>query len=155
MVSLTLFALGALPCLWMIWRGARTKHVGAGWAGGLSSLLAMSALLSPQFAVWLAPASGIAWVEGDTRIAVLTGLAVFLSNLVFKSFAPLLRGAPRALAIVQGRNLLLVCLAIIVVRLLVRSPLAAESAAEVDLALTDGRPDDPRTAGSGGPSRQV
>jgi len=155
MVSLTLFALGALPCLWMIWRGARTKHVGAGWAGGLSSLLAMSALLSPQFAVWLAPASGIAWVEGDTRIAVLTGLAVFLSNLVFKSFAPLLRGAPRALAIVQGRNLLLVCLAIIVVRLLVRSPLAAESAAEVDLDLTDGRPDDPRTAGSGGPSRQV
>ena len=155
MISLTLFALGALPCLWMIWRGARTKHVGAGWAGGLSALLAMSALLSPQFAVWLAPASGIAWVEGDTRIAVLTGLAVFLSNLVFKSFAPLMRGAPRALLTVQGRNLLLVCLAIVVVRLLLRSPLAPEPSAEVDLATTDGRLDGSRTAGSEEPSRQL
>jgi len=155
MISLTLFALGALPCLWMIWRGARTKHVGAGWAGGLSALLAMSALLSPQFAVWLAPASGIAWVEGDTRIAVLTGLAVFLSNLVFKSFAPLMRGAPRALLTVQGRNLLLVCLAIVVVRLLLRSPLAPEPSAEVDLATADGRLDGSRTAGSEEPSRQL
>lgn len=126
-ISLALFALGALPCLWMIWRGARTNHLGAGWAGGLSSLLVMSALLSPQFAVWLAPASGVAWVEGDAGIAVLTGLAVFFSNLVFKSFAPLLRGSPRALATVLGRNLLLVCLAIVVARLLARSPLAARS----------------------------
>ena len=116
----------------MIWRGARTNHLGAGWAGGLSSLLAMSALLSPQFAVWLAPASGVAWVEGDRRIAVLTGLAVFLSNLVFKSFAPLLRGAPRALATVQVRNLLLICLAIIVARLLARARLAKEQSVPSD-----------------------
>jgi len=122
LITVTLFALGAIPCLWMIWRGARTKHVGAGWAGGLSTLLVTSALLSPQFSVWIAPASGVAWVEGDTGIAVFTGLAVFLSNLAYKSFAPLLRGAPRALAIVHSRNLLLVCLAIVAVRLLTRKP---------------------------------
>ena len=57
---------------------------------------------------------------------MLTGLAVFLSNLVFKSFAPLLRGAPRALATVQVRNLLLICLAIIVARLVARARLAEE-----------------------------
>lgn len=125
-ISLVLFALGAIPCAWMIWRGARTNHLGAGWAGGLSSLLVMSALLSPQFAAWLAPASGIAWVDGDRKVAVLTWLAVFLSNLAYKSFVPLLRGAPRALAIVLARNVLLACLAVIVARLLIRAPLATD-----------------------------
>jgi hypothetical protein len=119
-LTIALFALGAIPCLWMIWRGARTNHLGAGWAGGLSSLLAMSALLSPQFAVWLAPASGVAWVNGDKGIAVFTGVVVFFSNLVFKSFAPLLRGEPRAIATVLARNVLLVCLAIVAARLVAR-----------------------------------
>ncbi len=119
----------------MIWRGARTNHLGAGWAGGLSSLLVMSALLSPQFAAWLAPASGIAWVAGDRKVAALTWLAVFLSNLAYKSFVPLLRGAPRALAIVLARNVLLACLAIIVARLLIRAPLATDPSLS-----HDGRP---------------
>ena len=66
-ISILLFVLGAVPCLWMIWRGARTRHLGAGWAGGISLLLFMSALLSPQFSVWLAPAGGMAWAEKDRR----------------------------------------------------------------------------------------
>jgi hypothetical protein len=131
-ISVAFFVLGAIPCLWMIWRGAKTNHLGAGWAGGLSSLLAASALLSPQFAVWLAPASGVAWVDGNKGIAVLTGLAVFFSNLVFKSFTPLLRGAPRALATVLARNLLLVCLAIVAARLLRRSQRAVSSVQQPD-----------------------
>ena len=81
--SILLFVLGAVPCVWMIWRGARTRHLGAGWAGGISVLLFMSALLSAQYSAWLAPASGVAWVEKDRRTAVLTGLAVFVTNLVF------------------------------------------------------------------------
>ncbi len=47
-ISILLFALGGMAALWMIWRGARSGHVGAGWAGGISSLLVLSALLSPQ-----------------------------------------------------------------------------------------------------------
>lgn len=111
-VSIFLFALGALPCLWLIWRGARTRHVGAGWAGGLSALLVCSALLSPQFACWISPASGVAWAERDTRVAVLTALAVFFSNLVFRSFVPLLQDDPGALALLVIRNVLLIVLAI-------------------------------------------
>jgi hypothetical protein len=126
-IAIVLFALGAIPCLWMIWRGARTRHLGAGWAGGLSALLFMSALLSPQFSAWMAPAGGIAWAEKDRRTSVLTGLAVFVTNLLFKSFSPLLHGAPRALMLVHARNLLLAFLAFDAARRLVRAPLPMES----------------------------
>jgi hypothetical protein len=122
-ISILLFALGGFPCLWMIWRGARTGRLGAGWAGGLSVLLFTSALLSPQFLVWMAPASGVAWAENDRRTSVLTGLAVFLTNLEFKAFAPLLRGAPRALLTVNSRNLLLAFIAFDVARRLALAPL--------------------------------
>jgi hypothetical protein len=119
--AIVLFALGAVPCLWMIWRGARTGHVGAGWAGGISVLLLMSALFSAQFGIWLAPAGGIAWVEKDRRIAVLTGVTVFFTNLVFKSFHPLTLGSPRAIAIVLARNVLVALLAADAARLLARA----------------------------------
>jgi len=111
-ISVLLFVLGGIPTLWMIWRGGRTGHLGAGWAGGLSSLLVLSALLSPQYSVWIAPAAGVAWVEGDRRIAVLIGLAVFLTNLVWKSFNPLVHGAMVPLATLLARNVLLVVLAL-------------------------------------------
>ena len=127
-ISILLFVLGAIPCLWMIWRGARTGHLGAGWAGGISVLLFTSALLSAQYPAWLAPASGVAWVEKDRRTAVLTGLVVFLTNLVFKSFHPLIHGSPRALTIVLARNLLLAVVAFHVARLLTRAPLMMDSA---------------------------
>jgi len=127
-ISILLFVLGAIPCLWMIWRGARTGHLGAGWAGGISVLLFTSALLSAQYSAWLAPASGVAWVEKDRRTAVLTGLVVFVTNLVFKSFHPLIHGSPRALTIVLARNLLLAVVAFHVARLLTRAPLMMDSA---------------------------
>jgi hypothetical protein len=126
-VSIVLFVLGAVPCLLMLWRGARTRHLGAGWAGGISMLLVMSALLSAQYSAWIAPASGIAWVERDRRIAVLTGVAVFLTNLVYKSFHPLLQGAPRALALVLLRNGLLAVLVIDAARTLWRAKVTAET----------------------------
>jgi hypothetical protein len=123
-ISVLLFALGAIPCLWMIWRGARTGHLGAGWAGGISALLVMSALLSPQFSCWLAPATGIAWVEGDRRTAVLTALAVFLTNLVWKAFNPLMHGAMGPLVMLLARNLLLAVIALDAARLVARASLA-------------------------------
>jgi hypothetical protein len=115
-VSILMFVLGAVPCLWMIWRGARTGHLGAGWSGGLSALLVMSALLSAQFAAWIAPAAGIAWAEKDRRIAVLTGIGVFLTNLVYKSFHPLLQGQTRALLTLLLRNVFLIAFAIYAAR---------------------------------------
>ena len=124
-----LFVLGVIPCMWMIWRGARTGHLGAGWAGGISALLATSALLSPQFACWLTPATGVAWVEGDKRAAVVTGLAVFLTNLEWKSFGPLLRGEASGLALLLARNLLLAFIAFDVARMVARAPLTTERAA--------------------------
>ena len=102
-ISILVFGLGAVTCLWMIWRGARTGHLGAGWAGGLGALLAMSALLSAQFAAWMAPAAGMAWARGTGR-RILDGVAVFLTNLDYKSFAPLLRDELRGLYTSLLRN---------------------------------------------------
>jgi hypothetical protein len=118
-LSILMFVLGAAPCMWMIWRGARDGRLGTGWAGGISALLVMSALLSAQYCVWLAPAAGMAWTERDRRIGVATGIAVFLTNLVYKDFNALLHGVPRAIALVNGRNLFLIFLAIMAARLLI------------------------------------
>ena len=126
-ITIVLMALGAGGCAWMIWRGARVGRLGAGWAGGISFLLFLSALLSPQFSAWMAPASGIAWAEEDRRTSVLTGLAVLATNLVFKSFSPLLHGAPRALMLVHARNILLAFLAFDVARRLTRAPVMNDS----------------------------
>jgi hypothetical protein len=126
-ITIAIMVLGAGACAWLIWRGARAGRLGAGWAGGISALLFLSALLSPQYAAWLAPASGIAWAEQDRRTSVLTGLAVFATNLVFKSFAPLVHGAPRALMLVNARNILLAFLAFDVARRLIRAPLMNDS----------------------------
>jgi len=115
-MAIILFVLGIVPCAWLIWRGGRTRHLGSGWAGGISALLVMSALLSAQYSAWIAPASGVAWVEGDRRVATLTGVTVFVTNLVYKSFHPLIHGAPRAVALVLARNALLIGLAIYAAR---------------------------------------
>jgi hypothetical protein len=125
-ISILLFALGGLTSTWMIWRGARSGHVGAGWAGGISALLVLSALLSPQYAAWLAPASGVAWVEGDRRIAFQTALAVFMTNLVWKAFNPLIHGAMNPLVILLARNVLLAVLALDAARLILSAPPARE-----------------------------
>jgi hypothetical protein len=127
-ISILLFVLGTIPCMWMIWRGARTGHLGEGWSGGISALLVTSALLSPQYACWLTPASGVAWAEGDKRSAVLTGLAVFLTNLEWKSFGPLLRGEADGLGLVLARNLLLIFIVFDAARRLARAPLLTEPA---------------------------
>jgi hypothetical protein len=124
-ISIALFAIGTVTSLWMVWLGARTGHVGAGWAGGIGALLALSALLSPQFILWLAPAAGVAWVEGDKRVAVLTTLLVFLTNLQFKSFNPLLRGEWEAVALLLARNLLLVVFVFDTARFMARAPRTA------------------------------
>jgi phosphatidate cytidylyltransferase len=38
-MSIVLVALAAPPCVWMIWQGARTGRLGAGWIGGIAGVL--------------------------------------------------------------------------------------------------------------------
>jgi hypothetical protein len=133
-ISMTLFAMGTITSLWMVWRGSRTSHLGAGWAGGIGALLALSALLSPQFVCWLAPAAGVAWADGDAGVAVMTALVVFVTNLEFKSFAPLLRGDVRALATLTARNVLLVLFAIGTARLVARARPTQVATSDQDMA---------------------
>ena len=95
----------------------------------------MSALLSPQFACWLAPASGVAWVEKDRRTSVLTGLVIFFSNLVFKDFNALIHGVPRPLVTLMARNLLLAFLAFDAARRVARAPLVEPALSDEGEAL--------------------
>ena len=118
--AILLFLVAAPGCAWSIWRGGRTGRVGAGWAGGISALLAMSALLSPQFVAWLAPGCAVAWVQGNRRVAALTALAILLTNLVWKSFNPLVHGATSPLVMLVARNALLFVVALDAARVLRR-----------------------------------
>jgi hypothetical protein len=118
-ISILLLMLGAAPCSWMVWR-ARTRHVGAGWPAAS----ARSWRVPPPVPAVRVPdgsAAGVAWAEGDTRVATLTALAVFSSKLAWKSFTPLLRGEAGAIAIVIARNLLLAGLALVAARLVARA----------------------------------
>jgi hypothetical protein len=133
-MSMALFAFGTVAALWMVWRGARSGHLGAGWAGGVAALLTLSALLSPQFVSWLAPAAGVAWAEGDAGVALMAALLVFATNLEFKSFAPLLRGEVRAFAALEARNMLLVLFAIGTARLVSHAPLTQVANSDQQLA---------------------
>jgi hypothetical protein len=120
--SIMLVALAAPPCVWLIWRGARTGRLGAGWIGGIAALLTLSAVLSPQYAAWLAPGCAIAWAQRDRRLSILAAVAIFLTNLVWKSFSPLVRGAQGPLAMLLARNALLLVIAVVAARLLISKP---------------------------------
>ena len=123
-MSIALVALAAPPCLWMIWQGARADRVGAGWIGGVAALLALSAVLSPQYAAWLAPGCAIAWAQRDWTLAILAGLAIFCTNVIWKSFNPLLHGAAGPLALLLARNALLMIIAVVAARRLARGPIS-------------------------------
>jgi hypothetical protein len=68
----------------------------------------------------------VAWVEGDRRIAFQTALAVFMTNLVWKAFNPLIHGAMNPLVILLARNVLLAVLALDAARLILSAPPARE-----------------------------
>lgn len=128
-ISVLFVVLAIGPCLWIVWRGVRTGHLGTGWIGGISALLVLSPLLSPQFAAWLAPATGVSWTEGDRRTAILNAIGIFLSNLVWKSANPLVHGSGRALATLLARNVLLAVVAFDAARLVARAPLTSHHTA--------------------------
>jgi hypothetical protein len=110
--SIAMFAAAAPICVWSSWRGARLDRVGAGWLASVSTLLVLSALLSPQYVIWLAPAAGIAWVEGDTGLAVITAIAILLTQIFWSFYGSVLGSELPALLTVVLRNAVLIVLAV-------------------------------------------
>ena len=110
-LSIAMFLAAAPICIWSSWRGARLDRVGAGWLASVSALLLLSALLSAQYVIWLAPAAGIAWAQGEKGLAVLTAVAILLTQVLWNYYGAVLDGALPALLLVVLRNLVLVALA--------------------------------------------
>lgn len=117
--SIAMFLAAAPLCIWSSWRGARLNRVGAGWLAGVTTLLLLSALLSAQYVIWLAPAAAIAWTEGDRRLLVLTAIAIALTQWLWSDYGSVLEGERFALLIVVVRNLVLVALAVLAIGRLV------------------------------------
>jgi Glycosyltransferase family 87 len=120
--SISLFAAAAPICIWSSWRGAQIDRLGAGWLASVSTLLVLSALLSPQYLIWLAPATGIAWIEGDTHLAVITAIAILLTQILWSSYGSLLASERAAVLTVVVRNAVLIALAVSAVASLSRRP---------------------------------
>jgi hypothetical protein len=110
-LSIVMFIAAAPICVWSSWRGARLDRVGTGWLASVSALLLLSALLSAQYVIWLAPAAAIAWSEGERRIAILTAIAILLTQVLWNYYGAVLDGAVPALLLVVLRNVVLVALA--------------------------------------------
>jgi hypothetical protein len=110
--SIAMFVAAAPVCIWSSWRGARLNRVGAGWLAGVTTLLLLSALLSAQYVIWLAPAAAIAWTEGDKRLVVLTAIAIALTQWLWSAYGSVLDGAFAALLLVVVRNAVLAAIGI-------------------------------------------
>ena len=110
--SIAMFLAAAPICIWSSWRGARLGRIAAGWLASVSALLLLSALLSAQYVIWLAPAAGIAWAQGEKRLAVLTAVAIVLTQVLWTYYGAVLDGALPALLLIVGRNIVLGVIAV-------------------------------------------
>jgi hypothetical protein len=110
--SIAMFLAAAPICVWSSWRGARLNRVDAGWLASISALLLLSALLSAQYVIWLAPAAGIAWAQGEKGLAVLTAIAILLTQVFWSYYGAVLDGALPALLLVVLRNIVLAVVAV-------------------------------------------
>lgn len=106
---------------WSAYRGARANRLGLAWIGSVGALLVASALLSPQFVLWLLPAAAIAWVEGDRLIALVVGVCAPLTGIEMLHLSWLLEARPLWIALVGARDALLVLAVVLVVHALRRS----------------------------------
>jgi hypothetical protein len=111
-VSTAMFVTAAPICLWASWRGARLDRIAAGWIASVTSLLLLSALLSAQYVIWLAPAAAIAWVEGDVALGALTAIAIVLTQMFWGRYGDVLDSQRPAMLLVALRNAVLLVLAI-------------------------------------------
>ena len=107
-----MFHGGRADRLWSSWRGARLDRIGSGWLASVSALLLLSALLSAQFVIWLAPGAAIAWSDGHKRTAIIATLVVLATQLFYSFYDFVLHSRTPALLLVLLRNLVLIALAI-------------------------------------------
>jgi hypothetical protein len=117
--SIAMFLAAAPIWIWSSWRGARLSRIAAGWLASISALLLLSALLSAQYVIWLAPAAGIAWAQGEKDLAVLTAIAILLTQMLWSCYGAVLDGALPALLLVVVRNVVLAAIAVIAIARLV------------------------------------
>jgi hypothetical protein len=110
--SIAMFLAAAPICVWSSWRGARLDRVGTGWLAAVATLLALSALLSPQYVIWLAPAAAIAWVDGERRLALMTAAAILLTQIFWGAYGRVLASDVPVLLVVVLRNAVLVAIAV-------------------------------------------
>jgi hypothetical protein len=125
-IIIAMAAMAAPLCLWSSWRGARTKRVGSGWLAAVSSLQLLSPLLSPQFLIWLIPAAGIAWKEGDRQSGLLAALAVVCSLGFMVQYDDVLASRMSAVLVITLRNGALIAVALSAVWRLITTPLAGD-----------------------------
>ena len=107
-----MFVAAAPICIWAA--GAARGSIASAPAGSpsVSTLLLLSALLSAQYVIWLAPAAGIAWDDGDGGSAVLTAIAILLTQVLLELLRSVLSSELPALLIVVLRNAVLIALAV-------------------------------------------
>lgn len=110
LTSMVSFVLAVPAYVWSVWRGGRAGRVGVGWLTGVSALLLLSPLFSPQFMGWIMPGAAIAWAEGDRRPAALAGATVFLTFLEWSVYSALVDGALPAVLLVIARNVTMAAL---------------------------------------------
>ncbi len=99
--------------IWSALRGSRVNRIGLAWVCSVGALMVLSALLSPQFMIWILPGAAIAWVEGDRRVALLVGICGPLTGLEMTHFGWLLEARPAWLLLVGARDLLLLAAVIL------------------------------------------
>jgi hypothetical protein len=72
------------------------------------AFVALGKVFSPQYVIWLAPFAALAWARGAPVPAVLTGLAIALTQVEFPvRYLDLVQGDRFTVAVVAVRNVLL------------------------------------------------
>jgi hypothetical protein len=120
--SIAMFVVAAPLSAGGAWLAARANRVGAAWLAAVAILLLLSALLSAQYIIWLAPAAGIAWTERDRVTPVLTAFAIFLTGVLWAAFPAVIAGQAGALALVVARNAVLLSIAVSAATRFVKAP---------------------------------
>lgn len=113
--SIAMFLAAAPICIWSSWRGAWLDRVGEGWLASVTALLLLSALLSAQYVIWLAPAAAIAWVQGQRRLGALTAAAILLTQVAWTYYGAILNHSWPGMLLVVGRNGVLIAIAVLAV----------------------------------------
>jgi hypothetical protein len=112
---------------WAAYRSGKIARYGAAWVTAVSALLIFSALLSPQFIIWLLPGAAIAWVEGDRVLAFVAGACAPLTGLEMANWARVLDGQDAVLVLILVRNAVLLAALVLGILSLLRASARAPS----------------------------